>query len=334
MNLAFTKMQGLGNDFVVLNAADLIESGAGQIVELWETHAPNWARHLCNRQFGIGADALIMMFDLTKKGVKLPPFVERYPGSGDDQFAWSYINSDGSGSKTCGNGLRCAALFLKDRNLVSGAKFSISTANGSMPIHFIDRDTIETDLGAPVLAGRAIPTGWSSEQCVAVPIDITCFDTPYELLVTSVGFGNPHCVIFGDVRGDGKVVIDRADTESLGKVARFIQTSSHFPEGVNVEFATVKSRDQVDVKVYERGCGWTLACGSGAAATIVAGVLENRIERQCEIALPGGSAYLSWNEVDNRVRLRGPAREVFSGTFNQEKIAEGALMANLREVVA
>lgn len=334
MNLPFTKLQGLGNDFVVLDAAQLQEFAGRHIVEQWKELAPTWARALCDRHFGIGADGLIVLFDKFAKNVKVPEFVRNYPDSDEVRYAWTYTNSDGTWSSTCGNGLRCAAVFLKDSVPTDAAEFVIATSGGPVPVKFSDNQMIETDFGAPTLNGHDIPTSWDSATCVRQSIDVTCFDRPYKLAVTAVGFGNPHCVIFDDVSGNGQTQLSRSDRDNLSKVARTIQASDVFPEGVNVEFATVLSREKVSLDVYERGCGWTMACGTGAAATLVAGVLEKRLERCCEVALPGGSAYVSWDEKDNHVRLSGPARVVFRGHLDVESIAEGALTKIIREVVA
>jgi diaminopimelate epimerase len=332
LNLPFTKLQGLGNDFVVLDAALLQEFAGRHIVEQWQELAPTWARVLCDRHMGIGADGLIVLFDTSSKTVKVPEFVQKYPGSQSARHAWTYTNSDGSWSSTCGNGLRCAALFLSESE-PGVAEFPISTSSGVVPVKFVG-DQIETDLGVPNLSGRDIPTSWQSDVCLRESIEVTCFNSSYKLAVTAVGFGNPHCVIFDEVIGDGQIQLSRSDRENLTTVARAIQSSKEFPEGVNVEFATVHNREKVLVDVYERGCGWTMACGTGAAATLVAGVLEKRLARTCEVVLPGGSAFVSWDERDNHVRLRGPARIVFRGHFDVESIAQGALTKLIREVVA
>lgn len=337
MNLPFTKLQGLGNDFVVLDAAQLQEFAGRHVVEQWKELAPTWARVLCDRNFGIGADGLIVLFDKLAKTVKVPDFVRSYPASEDVRYAWTYTNSDGSWSSTCGNGLRCAALFLQESaSTVSPnpVEFVIATSSGPVPVRFVDNQTIETDFGPPILNGHDIPTSWHTPTCVQRSIDVTCFSPSYKVVATAVGFGNPHCVIFDEVLGNGKSQLSRSDKDSLATVARNIQANPVFPEGVNVEFASVLSREKVLVDIYERGCGWTLACGTGAAATLVAGVLENRLARNCELVLPGGSAFVTWDEKDNHVRLRGPARVVFRGHFDVESIAEGALIKEIREVVA
>jgi diaminopimelate epimerase len=340
LNLPFTKLQGLGNDFVVLDSALLQEFAGRQVVEQWKQLAPTWARVLCNRNFGVGADGLIVLFDKFAKNVKVPDFVQKYPGSEDVRYAWTYTNSDGSWSSTCGNGLRCAALFLQESasavstRPVEFAEFVIATSSGPVPVRFVDQEMIETDFGAPVLSGHNIPTSWHTATCVQKSIEITCFNPSYKVAATAVGFGNPHCVIFDDLLGNGNSQLSRSDRESLTAVAKNLQANSLFPEGVNVEFATVHSREKVSADIFERGCGWTLACGTGAAATLVAGVLENRLARNCEIVLPGGSAFVTWDEKDNHVRLRGPARVVFRGHFDVKSVAEGALIKEIREVVA
>ena len=335
MNLPFTKMHGLGNDFVVLNAADLHEFGGAEIVCQWQQLAPVWAKALCDRHFGIGADGLIVLFDLQgKPAYKRPEFVARYPGGINAQYAWTYTNSDGSWSQMCGNGLRCASLYLKNRHLIKGDNFVLSTAVGPVPVRFDERQLIETDFGVPVFDGASIPSTNESDRCVAETLEISCFEKPYNLSVTLVNVGNPHCVIFEDVLGSNSTVIDRSDRESLERVARFIQASPVFPEGVNVDFAYATGKDEVILNVFERGCGWTLACGSAAAATLAAGVLEQRLDRKAKVILPGGAAFVSWSSSDGHVKLLGPAREVFEGSFEISSLADGALVASVREVVS
>ncbi|HEY9682769.1 MAG TPA: diaminopimelate epimerase [Oculatellaceae cyanobacterium] len=334
MNLPFTKMQGLGNDFVVLNAANLNEFAGTQTLHQWQEQAPLWAKALCDRHFGVGADGLIVLFDLNeKRSYKVPSFVHSYPGSEHAQFAWTYTNADGSWSTMCGNGLRCAALYLLERGLVDKHGFSLSTAAGSVPVRFLPEQMIETDFGSPVLDGAKIPSIWQEQKCVGVTLKVECFDTAYDLPVTAVNFGNPHCVIFDLVKGDQLKVLDRSDRENLEKLAVYIQTCGAFPEGVNVSFAEVVSRDKINLLVFERGCGWTLACGSAAAATLVAGVLNEKVAKGCEIVLPGGSAYVSWGH-DDRVKLSGPARAVFNGFLAVNTFAGGTLKASLRETVS
>jgi diaminopimelate epimerase len=327
-------MQGLGNDFVVLNGADLNQFGGPEILNQWQQQAPIWAKALCDRNFGIGGDGLIVLFDLHQtRSYKVPQFVRSYRDSSQAQFAWTYTNADGSWSMMCGNGLRCASLYLRERGLVDKNGFSLSTAVGCVPVRFLPDRMIETDFGVPVLDGAKIPSIWKEPKCVGVKLRIECFDTTYELPVTAVSVGNPHCIVFESAKGDGLKVLDRDDRKNLERLAVYIQTCGAFPEGANVSFAEVVGRDKVNLLVYERGCGWTLACGSAAAATLVAAVLNDKTAKGCKIALPGGSAYLSWGS-DEHVKLSGPAREVFNGVIDVSTFADGVLKGSLREVVS
>lgn len=288
-SLPFSKMQGLGNDFVVVSEQDLMAGRIGQgIVRNAEKEFARLAKALCNRHFGVGADGLIVV-----QGPQL---------DGCD-FGWTYINNDGSPSDMCGNGLRCVALWALDRGIVDSRRFTVSTAKGPVPVVFQDLDHITVDLGEPILRSDVIPvSGASRDKVVKETIEIA----EHKLLVTCVSMGNPHCVIFEP----------KLNPLEYDKFAPQIQQLPFFPEGVNVEFVVTESPKAARVFVWERGCGPTLACASGAAAVAVAGVLEGRLARRTRIDLPGGSLEAEWSEDDNRVRITGPARESYRGSVD------------------
>jgi diaminopimelate epimerase len=329
-------MQGLGNDFIVLTGFDLIRVGGEEIIADWQLLAPDWAKRLCERHFGIGADGLIVLFDLSEPANHVPSFVRRYNDKQNSRYAWSFNNSDGSWPETCGNALRCAARYLTERGLEREKVFSIATKLGAVQISLNHTDDIETNLGAPILAGKEIPTSWNIDRCVDQTLTLECFAPPISLSVTAIGMGNPHCVIFESPRQNFHLNSRSGDEgeakEHLEKLARAIQSSDYFPESVNVEFASVTNKSRVSLDVFERGCGWTLACGTGAAATLVAGVLTDRLDRECEISLPGGIIHASWLKSDNHVKLRGPAKEVFSGVIDTKTILNYPQPKELREV--
>jgi diaminopimelate epimerase len=288
-SLPFAKMQGLGNDFVVVAEQDLLNGriGAG-IVRNAEKEFGRLAKALCNRHFGIGADGLIVVQSSNRDGC---------------DFGWTYINNDGSPSDMCGNGLRCVALWALDRGIVDNRNFTVSTAKGPVPVVFKDLDHITVDLGEPFLNSNVIPVaGPKRDKVVKEIIEIA----DHKLVATCVSMGNPHCVIFEP--GLNPLEYD--------VFAPQIQQLPFFPEGVNVEFVVTENQQCARVFVWERGCGPTLACASGAAAVAVAGVLEGRLQRKTRIDLPGGSLEAEWSETDNHVRITGPARETYRGTVD------------------
>lgn len=288
--LGFCKMQALGNDFVVvaenhLRNALLAKNNANRNLEQLEQAAlPELARKLCSRHFGIGADGLIVV----RRGSK--------PG----RLSWTYINSDGSSSLMCGNGLRCLALWAEENGLAPSNKYFVETGKGPVEISFADASTITSDIGEAILAPNLIPVNDSSESPI---ISKNINADSRQIAITCVSMGNPHCVTF----------VDDLNAAWLEAAANSLQADNYFPEGVNVEFVKVESRSHVKVVVYERGCGRTLACASGAAAVAVACVLEGKTERELAVELEGGTLQISWSAEDKHVRITGPARTVFRG---------------------
>ncbi len=284
--MPFAKMQALGNDFVLLEETFLSALFGGQPVD--DGKLSKIAVLLCNRHFGIGADGLIVL---------------RQAQSQDCDLAWRFFNNDGSKSAMCGNGLRCLALYAQQNNLIKKNKFQIETEKGEIAVHFHNANQIEIDLGEPILESNRIPVAGDFRP-LCVQETVKAGDTTFT--ATFVSMGNPHCVIF------------QAENERnrLAQHAAIIQSLPQFLQGVNVEFAYVESQNLVKVFVWERGVGQTLACASGAAATVVAGVLEGKLSRKAEVILPGGSLHVNFDEKDNHVRLVGPARLSYSGSVD------------------
>ncbi|HET6350901.1 MAG TPA: diaminopimelate epimerase [Coriobacteriia bacterium] len=284
MELNFTKMHGLGNDFVVIDDLSFDLDFSEEAV-IW----------LCDRHFGIGADGLMLVRPATLS---------------DADFAWWFRNADGSVAEMCGNGIRCFAKYLVDRGLVAADQdvVRVETLIGVLTIQ-VTRDYDGTlafatvDMGEPTLSPAAIPTamrcGTNEDMVVACPLEteVGTFD------VTPVSMGNPHCVIF----------VDDVDDAPVHTVGPIIETHPAFPNKTNVEFAQVVADDLIRLRVWERGCGETLACGTGACATTVAAALTCRIGREATVELPGGDLQIRWAE-DNHVYMTGPAAESFSGT--------------------
>lgn len=274
--LPFAKMHGLGNDFVLVRKEDLASLTLGQeILADWKNSGAALARTLCDRHFGIGADGFILVSPADDKQCEI---------------AWTFLNSDGSSSDMCGNGLRCLALFHNLSNQSEKRQFFVQTNVGAMPVSFNGPDQITIDLKEPIIEG-------TKQTIVADGVSFTA---------TCVNMGNPHCVIFAPPINENEYF----------QHAPKIQQLAEFPQGVNVEFAHALSPAKARVKVFERGAGATLACATGAAATLVAGVLESRLNRQATIELPGGNLEVEWSETDNHVRLTGPAAFAFTGTID------------------
>ncbi|MRS12411.1 MAG: diaminopimelate epimerase [Actinobacteria bacterium] len=280
MPLEFVKMNGIGNDFILIDDLDAT-------LEM-EPEAVAW---FCDRHFGIGADGLILVRPAT---------------SPDADFYMHYFNADGSIAEMCGNGARCFAKHVIDSGLVSSSADSlvIETLGGLRPVTFTrDSDgqmlTATIDMGEPALAPERIPTGIPGTHVYDCPIE-----TPQgEVRITAVNMGNPHVVTWVDD-------VDAAPVETVGP---FLEHHGLFPQGTNVEFAEFVDDQTLRIRVWERGVGETLACGTGACAAMVAGVLSCRTGRQATVELPGGELLVRWHENEH-VYLTGSAAVSFAGT--------------------
>ncbi|MGO4183374.1 diaminopimelate epimerase [Paenibacillus sp. TAF43_2] len=274
----FTKMNGLGNDFVVI-------AGEQQLPE----NVAELAIQLCNRFFGIGADGLVYI---------LPSEIA--------DFRMRIINSDGSEAEQCGNAIRCVAKYVYDNGLTDKEEITIETLGaGAQKVQLTVQDgkvsSVRVDMGEPILNGQRVPTTIDAEQVVEHPIEVD----GREFRFTAVSMGNPHCVIY----------VDDAVNFDLGTWGPKLETHPLFPRKINVEFVTVNSRTHADMRVWERGAGPTLACGTGACATVVASVLTGATDRTATVSLKGGDLLIEWNESDNHVYMSGPAAVSFCGEF-------------------
>jgi len=275
--MEFTKMHGLGNDFIVVFGEQELPSNAAEL-----------AVTLCNRFFGIGADGLVYIL----------------PSERGD-FKMRIMNSDGSEAEQCGNALRCVSKYVYDHGLVSSEQIVIETIGaGEQKVTLNVKDgvveTVTVDMGEPVLSGLQIPVSIDAEPVLAQPIEAD----GTEFKFTAVSMGNPHCVIY----------VEDAVNFDLATWGPKLEVHPLFPRKVNVEFATVLDRGRVDMRVWERGAGPTLACGTGACATLVSSVLNDLTDRAAWISLKGGDLYIEWNEEDNHVYMTGPAEVVFTGS--------------------
>ena len=277
--MKFTKMHGIGNDFVVVNAL----SDAPD-----EARLPEISRKINDRKFGIGGDGLILV---------LPSKVA--------EFKMRMFNPDGTEAEMCGNGIRCFAKFVYERKLIPDQQVKVETLAGVKVLKLLTRggrvEQVRVDMGSPRLLRSEIPMrGDDNERVVAEPLKAEGrrFD------ITAVSMGNPHVVIFEE----------NVDTVPVARFGSAIENHKSFPQRTNVHFVQVCGPGEIIIRTWERGAGETLACGTGACACVVAAVLNNRTGRAVDVHLPGGDLRVEWTG-DNRVLMTGPAEEVFEGTI-------------------
>jgi diaminopimelate epimerase len=277
MAIEFTKYHGLGNDFI------LIDNRSSSLPVL----TPEQGIKLCDRHFGIGADGVIFAL----------------PGENGTDYTMRIFNSDGSEPEMCGNGIRCLAGFLADLEGESRIKdsYRIHTLAGVITPQLISGGQVKVDMGLPKLLAGEIPTTLApaQEKVISQPLEVA----GKTWNVTCVSMGNPHCITF---------VEDVAAIE-LETIGSKFEHHPAFPQRINTEFIQVVHRDHLKMRVWERGAGITLACGTGACASLVAGVLTGKCDRTATIELPGGPLQIEWSEVDQRVYMTGPAERVFTG---------------------
>ena len=274
--IKITKMQGCGNDFIIINQEEFQKSGMSMVEA---------ARVLCDRHFGIGADGLI----IPNTDVK------------DADIGWFFYNSDGSTAQMCGNGMRCFAKYVYDNGIIAKKSFSVKTLAGIIRPEILDDGRVRVNMSKPVLEPKKIPFLPQNNLKYKIAVKDRIFEG------NAVSMGNPHFVIFVD--GD-------EDLHALAKTyGPEIETAVEFPEKTNVEFIKIKSFKKIELCVWERGCGITLACGTGACASVVAGVLNGYIENNVDVNLPGGEVNVVWNGSPNKpdgdVFLTGLANYVF-----------------------
>ncbi|KAK9061467.1 hypothetical protein SSX86_018648 [Deinandra increscens subsp. villosa] len=282
--LHFVKYQGLGNDFIMVNNLDSMEPKV----------TPEQAVKLCDRNFGIGADGVIFAM----------------PGRNGTDYTMRIFNSDGSEPEMCGNGVRCFAKFISDLNNLNGrqSSFTVHTGAGLIIPEIQPDGKVKVDMGEPVLMASDIPTKIppnKDQSVVKAKIDIDGVSWN----VTCVSMGNPHCITFGT--GNQNLVVDEL---KLAEIGPKFEHHALFPARTNTEFVQVLSRSHLKMRVWERGAGATLACGTGACAVVVAAILEGRSDRNCTVDLPGGPLEIEWREEDNHVYMTGPAEVVFYGS--------------------
>ena len=275
--MIFTKMHGLGNDYVCINCfRERVEDPSG------------FARTLCDRHYGIGADGLILIC----------------PSKVSD-FKMEIYNSDGSVAGMCGNGIRCLGKYVYDYRLTGKETLSIETKSGirNMHLHIQDGKACGAmvDMGVPRLNAHSIPILSKKDLVINDPIEVQ--EKNYRM--TGISMGNPHAVIF----------LEEINGISLEETGRELEFHPRFPERANIEFCHVTARNRMEIRVWERGVGETLACGTGACAAVVASVLNDLTDEEVIVKLLGGELSVRWDRKVNHVFLEGPAVKVFDGVL-------------------
>lgn len=273
--MKFTKMHGLGNDYVYVNCFEEKVENPKEV-----------AIKVSDRHFGIGSDGLILI----KPSQKADFFMEMY-------------NADGSQSEMCGNGIRCVAKYVYDFGLTDKTEIAIDTLAGIkyLTLHIEDGKvaTVTVDMGCPILEAKEIPVMSEEEKFIAKPVEVlgTCYS------VTAVSMGNPHGIVF----------VEDVKNFPVHEVGKVFEVHEIFPRRANIEFLEVLDRKTANMRVWERGSGETLACGTGTCASVVAGVLNGKLDREVTVHLLGGDLLIEWREEDNHVYMTGAATTVFVG---------------------
>lgn len=269
-------MHGAGNDFVVID---------GEKEKIPEEQLPAVARYACDRNLGIGGDGIIMV---------LPSRVAN--------FRMRMLNPDGSEAEMCGNGIRCFAKYVFDRKMHTDVIMTVETLGGIKTLKLNAAggkvQTVRVDMGEPRLLRSEIPMKGDNTKVIAEPLKVA----GKKMEITCVSMGNPHCVTF----------IDHVDSYPVEKIGPDVENHTSFPQRTNVEFVEVLNQQEIKMRVWERGAGETLACGTGACASAVASMLNDKVQRKVTVHLRGGDLFIEWLG-DNKVYMTGPAEEVFDG---------------------
>lgn len=276
MKIPFTKMQGLGNDFILLDNRKGIYKNPGKL-----------SRRLCDRRFGIGADQLLLLGN-----------------SGIADFRMRIFNADGPEVEMCGNGVRCLAKHIWDNKLGTGSSLAIETKAGIMRPERSGL-LIKVDMGEPVLEPKKIPVmlPFSGKKPLILNLPLKVKNSTFR--ITCVSMGNPHAVI----------VVKDVNSIQLETFGPLIENHRLFPKRTNVEFIQITDRKNIKMRVWERGAGETLACGTGASAAAVASSLLGLTDRRVNVHLKGGRLLINWSSKDGHVYMTGPAVKVFEGNF-------------------
>lgn len=272
MVVNFTKMQGLGNDFMVV---DMISQHA--------YFRPEQIRRLADRHFGIGFDQLLLV---------------EPPGCPDVDFRYRIFNADGSEVEQCGNGARCFAIFVREKKLTNKEHILVETKKGVIELHVDQNNRVLVDMGEPVFEPKKIPFCSEHESP-----DYTVEVDDQKIHLSAVSMGNPHAVI-------ELAELSDAIVNTLGPA---LESHPLFPERVNVGFMEIVHKRFIKLRVYERGVGETLACGTGACAAVASGIKRGVLESPVEVKLPGGNLKIEWQGPGHSLMMEGPATSVFEG---------------------
>ncbi len=278
MNLKFTKMHGLGNDFVVINGFSGEQAGFEPTVEQ--------VRFLAHRNFGVGCDQVLLV---------------QPPQTAEADFRYRIWNQDGGEVEQCGNGARCFAQFVREQGLTDKDEIVVETAGGIITLNVVRDGWITVNMGEPVLEPQQIPFKMNFR---AHHYDIQYDGETFK--VGAISMGNPHVVLPVDN-------VDTAPVETLGPP---LESHELFPQRVNVGFMEIVDCNHIKLRVYERGAGETLACGTGACAAVVSGIVQGDLDHEVNVTLPGGALSISWAGEGEPVMMTGPAETVFTGEID------------------
>lgn len=277
MKLNFTKMQGAGNDFVVIDSFTApIQLTATQI------------KHIANRFFGVGCDQLLMVEKTDTPNV---------------DFRYRIFNADGGEVEQCGNGARCFVRFVVEKKLTQKREISVETASGIIMLKLQDNNEVTVNMGPPNFDPKALPFLANKRQ---LQYSLSLANTTIQ--ITAVSMGNPHAV----------ALVDNVDTADISELGPQIESHQHFPQHVNAGFMQVVNPHEIKLRVFERGSGETLACGTGACAAVVSGIQLNLLQSPVLVNTRGGSLKIEWMGEASPVMMTGPAEIVFEGTINLE----------------
>lgn len=275
MRYSFTKMHGLGNDFVVFDATR-------QPVEL----EPAQLRLIADRRFGVGCDQVLLV---------------ESPRDDETDFYYRIFNGDGSEVEQCGNGARCFARYVRSHGLTGKHVIDVGTAGGNIQLQVLEDEQVRVNMGVPRFEPAELPFS-APARAERYPLDCA----GRNLTIGAVSMGNPHAVL----------LVDDVASAEVAEIGPALQSHPDFPARVNVGFMAVRSPQRIDLRVYERGAGETLACGTGACAAVVIGRLWGLLDEQVEVGLPGGNLVISWQQEGQPVWMTGPASEVFEGAID------------------
>ncbi|QJR81220.1 diaminopimelate epimerase [Alteromonas pelagimontana] len=275
MQVQFSKMHGLGNDFMVIdNVTQNVYFSKEKI------------QQLADRHFGIGFDQLLMVE---------PPY------DPEQDFHYRIFNADGSEVSQCGNGARCFARFVKMKGLINRNKIIVSTKAGKMVLYLEKDGQVTVNMGKPSFEPADIPHKANKQEKTYL-----IREGEHTLFYGAASMGNPHCVL----------EVDNVDTAAVETVGPLLERHERFPEGVNVGFMQILSTEHIRLRVFERGVGETMACGSGACAAVAIGQMQGKLGKDVKVDLPGGSLRIRWQGQDSTLKMTGPAEHIYDGQIN------------------